>query len=300
MRIALLCGALALIRCAEAFATPEVVATIKPLHALAAAVMNGSGEPALLFEAAASPHDYALKPSDLRRLASADIVLRIGESLEPQLSGVLQRTGNRDALLDADRIDGMRLLPLRKAGTITDPYGHSSLNTDPHLWLDVNNAALIAAALAARLERIDPANAKTYRGNFERLSTALHDLDGGIAMRLRPLASQSYATFHDSFQYLEARYGLTLTVLIGGDAETPISLKRLKGVRRDLKASGTRCLVVEPQHAPKLASNLAEASGLELTRIDAVGTSLPSGSEAYVGLMRSVAASFVQCLAFNE
>ncbi|MEE8545627.1 MAG: zinc ABC transporter substrate-binding protein, partial [Alphaproteobacteria bacterium] len=47
---------------------PRVVVTIKPVHALVAAVMAGLGRPGLLIEGAASPHGYALRPSDARAL----------------------------------------------------------------------------------------------------------------------------------------------------------------------------------------------------------------------------------------
>ncbi len=63
-------------------AAPKVVVTVPPLHSLTALVMAGRGEPALLLPGGASPHIYVLKPADARKLAHADIVIRVGASLE--------------------------------------------------------------------------------------------------------------------------------------------------------------------------------------------------------------------------
>lgn len=62
--------------------SPKVVASIKPLHSIAAAVMEGVGTPTLLIRGAASPHAYSLRPSDARALANADLVVWVGPELE--------------------------------------------------------------------------------------------------------------------------------------------------------------------------------------------------------------------------
>ncbi|HVZ92218.1 MAG TPA: zinc ABC transporter substrate-binding protein, partial [Rhizomicrobium sp.] len=69
----------------HARAAPEVLATIKPVHSLAAAVMADVGAPGLLIEGAQSEHAYALKPSDAEKIARARIVFEIGPDLETYL-----------------------------------------------------------------------------------------------------------------------------------------------------------------------------------------------------------------------
>ena len=53
--------------------TPNVVVSIKPIHALVSAIMQDVGEPALIVEGAASPHTYSLKPSTAAALQDADV-----------------------------------------------------------------------------------------------------------------------------------------------------------------------------------------------------------------------------------
>src|SRR5688500_10128288 len=72
---------------------PNVVASIAPVHSLVASVMQGVGEPTLLIPASVSEHDYALKPSDVRAIAGADLVVWVGESLETYLVRPLATEG---------------------------------------------------------------------------------------------------------------------------------------------------------------------------------------------------------------
>ena len=60
----------------------NVVASIKPVHSLVAAVMEGVGKPSLVVEGAGSPHTYALKPSQAQMLEQANVVFWIGHELE--------------------------------------------------------------------------------------------------------------------------------------------------------------------------------------------------------------------------
>ena len=65
-----------------ATAAPDVVVSIKPVHSLVAAIMQGVGEPQLIVDGAASPHTYNLRPSNARKLEKADVVFWVGPGLE--------------------------------------------------------------------------------------------------------------------------------------------------------------------------------------------------------------------------
>jgi zinc transport system substrate-binding protein len=69
------------------------VASIKPIHSLVAAVMEGVGEPGLIIEGAGSPHTYALRPSQAQMLEQADIVFWVGHELEAFLEKPLETVG---------------------------------------------------------------------------------------------------------------------------------------------------------------------------------------------------------------
>ncbi len=78
---------------ASAVAEINVVASIKPVHSLVAAVMEGVGEPGLIIDGAGSPHNYALKPSQARMLENANVVFWIGHEMEAFLEKPLETVG---------------------------------------------------------------------------------------------------------------------------------------------------------------------------------------------------------------
>lgn len=93
----------------------EVVATIKPLHAIVSAVMGKTGTPHLLVKSG-SPHFYTLKPSDAGALQKADVIFLIDEHLETFISGKLKAMAPKatvHAMFDAP---GMTHLEKRKGG----------------------------------------------------------------------------------------------------------------------------------------------------------------------------------------
>ena len=74
--------ALALAFGAAAAGEPRVAVSIKPIHSLIAAVMDGVAEPYLIVAGAASPHAYALRPSDAKALSRAGVVFWGGPGME--------------------------------------------------------------------------------------------------------------------------------------------------------------------------------------------------------------------------
>ena len=67
---------------AAAEAASWAVASVKPIHSLLAGVMVGVGMPALLVKGHASPHSFALKPSDAALVEQARILFWVGPALE--------------------------------------------------------------------------------------------------------------------------------------------------------------------------------------------------------------------------
>ena len=57
---------------------PKVVATLKPVHSLLAGLMQGVAEPQLLLGDSQSPHSTSLKPSQIRMLNEADLIVWVG------------------------------------------------------------------------------------------------------------------------------------------------------------------------------------------------------------------------------
>ena len=70
--------------------TPNVVVSIKPIHSIVTALMEGVSRPQLLLESSDSAHTFHLKPSQLNLLSNADLVITIGDGFETGLKKTLR------------------------------------------------------------------------------------------------------------------------------------------------------------------------------------------------------------------
>jgi len=112
----LLSASLLVATTAAGHAAPKVVASIKPVHSLVAAVMQGVGEPALIVEGAGSPHTYSLKPSQAKALQEADLVFWIGHELEAFLEKPVETIGANAKAVELIDAHGLIKLPFREGG----------------------------------------------------------------------------------------------------------------------------------------------------------------------------------------
>ena len=110
-------------------AAPEVVATVKPVHSLVSAVMEGVGAPKLLLEAGQSPHTYSLTPSDAGALERADLVVWVGPALEAFLARPVRNIAQDDAAFELMRLEGLSLLRTREGGAWAE-HAHAHGNGD--------------------------------------------------------------------------------------------------------------------------------------------------------------------------
>lgn len=281
---------------------PNVVATIVPVHALVAGVMEGVGEPALLVRRGASPHDHQLRPSDSRALQEAELVVWVGPALEGFMPKALSSLASDAETLTLMEAAGVDLLPARQAGDLdggeaAHGHGHGEDAPDPHVWLSPSNARAMVQAIADALGRIDPARAAIYRANAARMDAALIALAAELQAQLAPVRDQPFVVFHDAYQYLEHVFGLNAAGSITVSPERLPGARRLTELRRTMEESGARCIFGEAVAIRPVVSALAADTGAEIATLDAEGvTVVEPGPDAYMKLMRSNARAIVACL----
>ncbi len=276
--------------------------SITPLHSLVAALMAGLGAPVLLLPGAQSPHGAALRPSAMRAVADADIVIWIGPTFEASLARALTSTGARTlTLLDETTLE---ILPAR-AGPLWSPApaageappGDAAAPGDPHFWLDPIRAGRAAALVAQALSESDPGNADRYDANLGRLTERLTALDADIAARLEPVRAAPYVVLHDAFQYFEARYGLSSLGALVREPGQPPGVRRVAAVRAAMRGLGVRCAFAEPQSASRLLASAAQDSGARTAALDPLGATTRPGPDAYFEIIERMAAALAACLA---
>jgi zinc transport system substrate-binding protein len=298
----LMAAALLFVLASPAAAAPRVLVTIKPVHSLAAAILEGVAEPRLLLTGAASPHSYALKPSGAEALSESDVVIFVSKNLEVFLHKAIGTLPAKAHVIELERMPGLKLLPVRDAdkpghGDEGERDGdHHAHGWDVHFWLDPLNAIAIARGLAAEFAATDPEHAEQYRANAAKLESKLLVLDAELRATLAGLSDKPFIVFHSVTQYFEVRYGLNGMGAITLSPELAPGARRLEKVRADIVKAKAICVFSEPQFPPKLVQTLIVGTQAKQGVLDEVGAAIPPGPEQYFALMRGNAESLAGCL----
>ena len=288
-----------------AVAAPKVVVTIKPVHSLIAGVMAGAGQPHLLLATNADAHSHALRPSEARALAEADLIIWVGPGLEGYLRKPLANLSGGARAVTLLQNPDLRLLPVRAGGVWQDHDGQGQgqekgqRDTDPHLWLDTRNAKAIVRQAVKDLSKLDPENARIYQRNGDNVLTDLANLEADIHHLLAPVRGLPYLVLHDAYQYFEARFR---TFGIGAIAVAPDrkpGARRLSNIRQRLRDGTTRCLFQDGDFNSKIVQTLTENLDIRTAVLDPIGRNVPAGPAAYGKILRRLAGNLENCLSYS-
>jgi len=288
---------------------PEVLVDTSPLHSIVASVMEGVDMPTLLLPPGASPHSYALRPSDATAIARAELILWVGPALTPWLTAPLETLGaeaQQVSLLDSD---GWERLPLRDDPAFFTNDGHDHdhahdhdhgdddvADTDPHAWLDPLVAAAWAGSIAQTLGDMDPENAESYASNASQFTAQMAQLIATTTADLAPLSGLSFVVPHDAFQYFEVRFDLPALGAITLSDASSAGPAHLAALRDQVQSTGVRCILTDAQTSPEWANLLVDGTEARTVMVDSEGTHLEPGAALYPALIEGLAKALTECL----
>lgn len=282
---------------ASAAAEVRLLTSVKPLQLIAAAVQDGAGAPDVLLPPGASPHHYALRPSDVRALREAALFYWIGPDLEAFLPRVLD--GRRQPSLAVQELPGLQLRHFAgetEAGKDEHDHAHRPGSLDAHLWLLPANARLIAARMASDLAGADPASAARYQANLAAFEARLDELDRRLKARLEKLAGKPYFVFHEAYDYFEAAYGLDHAGVFSVSPDVQPGARQVAQMRQRLQEAGPTCVFSEPPLQPRLAQTLSAGLPVRLAELDPLGSAVPVGPQGYEQLLEGLGEGLAGCL----
>jgi len=256
-----------------------VVSSIKPVALLVAETAGDSVDARLLLDAQSSPHDFALRPSDIRLLTEARQVFWIGPALEVPLGELIARFPGK-----------IRHSPLMPPELLSGPA------VDPHVWLDPELARAMAARIARVLAGEGLVAEELLSSRIEAFNTALDAVESEIRDELRGLDKVPFVVMHDAYGYFVRRFGLNQVAALAPDAEHAVGARSVAEMRRIAAESGARCLFHEPAGNARLAATVAEGTGMQVVELDPLARELAVGEHAYMQFLRQVAGTLAVCL----
>lgn len=273
----------------------KVMTSIKPIQLITQEITKNVAETEVLLGNNTSPHDYALKPSDVRKLQDADLFIWVGPGLESFLEGTLQGNNNTLQLDQVASIDKI-MYDEHEGHEHHDDGHHHHGNYNPHLWLGPTQAQQMAKVIADRLAKIDPQHAVQYADNYKAFTEQLSATTAQIKQQLAPVKDHGYYVFHDAYDYYEQYFDLNHLGAFTVSPDRRPGAKSLIAIRTALQSNQVYCVFSEPQFTPAVIDSVTRGTNVQHGVLDPLATDEPVKSGAYFHFLQQLATNFTQCL----
>jgi zinc/manganese transport system substrate-binding protein len=271
MRFLVLLAAVIAFACpAAAQEKPKVVATFSILGDLVQQVGGDRIALTTLVGPDTDAHTYQPRPTDLRVLAGAQVLVSNGLGFE----------GWIDRLADAASFKGTRIVASKDAAA----------GPDPHCWQDVACARRYVANIEAGLAAADPANAAFYRERATAYDARLAALEAWVRGEIAtvPEDRRRAITGHNSFHYFARAYGVRFEAPRGYSTDSEPSARDMALLIRQVREQKIKALFIENMTNPVLIDEIARDAGATVgPRLYSDALSKPGGPAAtYEAMMR--------------
>ncbi|MGR5286953.1 zinc ABC transporter substrate-binding protein ZnuA [Vibrio maritimus] len=271
----------------------QVLNSIKPFEMISHELIIEGQSTSSILNANASPHDYALKPSDVKKIRSSDIVVWFGHDLESFLAKSVE--GNPNSLEIQD-LDGVSLREFGEDGDDHGHEGHDHGSFDPHVWLGPEQSRQVARAISAKLQAIDPDNQAAYQDKLAAFERTLDRTIEEIHVKLEPIQDQGYYVFHDAYGYYEEFFKMNNLGHFTVSPERKPGAKTLISIKTTLREQQVKCVFAEPQFTPAVVNSVTRGTGTKVGQLDPLGSDISVEDGSYFVFLKSMANSFSSCL----
>ena len=258
----------------------NVVTSIKPLALLTKLALGDAAVVHTLVPNGANPHNYALKVSDRRALAEADLIVWVGPQMERFLHRVVEQLP-AEQVVTVEQLPGL-VWPAAAHSSHQHHHEHEHSSRDLHLWLNPDNGIRIVEALNNRLGQ--PVNSDV---------SALQAMVTKLDSQLNAVKSRKLAVYHNGYGHFISRFSLQQPYIVTETPEQRPGARHLHLLRQQLPDAA--CLLVEPSNHNSLSRQLSQHAGLNVVSIDPLGAE----SDSYQALIANVASAFIRCLDQN-
>lgn len=272
----------------------QVLNSIKPFEMISHELIIDGQSTESILNANASPHDYALKPSDVKKIRDSDVVVWFGHDLESFLAKSVEGQSSSLAIQD---LEGISLREFGGDGHDHGHEGHDHGSFDPHVWLGPEQSRQVARAISAKLQSIDPDNQQAYQDKLATFEASLDKTVADIRTQLEPIQDQGYYVFHDAYGYYEEFFKMNNLGHFTVSPERKPGAKTLIAIKTTLREQQVKCVFSEPQFTPAVINSVTRGTGTQIGQLDPLGSDIAVEDGSYFVFLKSMANSLSDCLA---
>ena len=268
-----------------------VLATFYPLYDFASNVAGDKARVSILVPGSIDIHNFEPTPSDIEKVATADVLIINGAGLEPWVPQLLAAI-DRPNLKVVDTSQSVVLLE------VPSEFQRQGRSIAPHIWLDPTRARQQVENIAQALMGADPANAAYYRANADAYEVKMKALDVEIWGMVAKAKSRYFVTFHEAFAYYANRYNLTQIPIQGPFQEepTPSDIQSVVSAIRHYHLRYVGYEPLENQAIPEAVSGQTNATLIVMDPIEGLTPADLAAGRDYIALMREDAQNIAVAL----
>jgi ABC-type Zn uptake system ZnuABC Zn-binding protein ZnuA len=266
------------------------VVTTLPLFADFVREVGGDRvEVTALLPSGTDPHTWEPSPSDVKKVAEADIAFANGMDLEPSAI----------RLIETNLKDGAPFVKLGEhAIMVAVPAPHGSASGDPHYWMDPYFAQVYAGYAAQGIIEVDPENKTEYESREEAYRQRVDDIEGYVAGKVAALPEnrRRLATTHDAFGHFAGAFRMEVVAVVAESPGQEPSPEDVADLARAIEDEGVPAVFREPQidAEGRILEQAAKDAGVQVCTL--YSDSLDDKVKTYIEMMRFNADEIARCL----
>ena len=258
---------------------PTIVVSINPIYQIILAITKDKSNNVLIMSPNVSEHDHNFKKSDIKAIRDADLIFYVSTDLEKNFPSLIKNQNKNLRAFELSKINGIKLLQLR----------NDAQKTDPHIWLNPQNAVKIAEFVTKKIAEIDAKNSAEYYKNLEKFKKEVVGAEKTIKSQLSKTKTLDYISFHDGYQYFENYFNLKPLKVIAISHDSELSISDAKEIDLLVNQSALKCIVGEKWDEKNTAQKLAKNYQLQFLKLDSLG------GASYLELLRKISEGISKC-----
>jgi len=138
--------------------------------------------------------------------------------------------------------------------------------TDPHIWLSIDNAGIIAKNIYNSLILYKPESKELFEQNYLILLSEIDSLKETASKKLDGTRTKSFLIYHPSLSYLAHEFGLNqISIENEGKEPTP---SNLTAIIRTAREKNIKCVFIQKQFNIEKANIIAKEINAQIIQID--------------------------------
>ncbi|MBU0649019.1 metal ABC transporter substrate-binding protein [Patescibacteria group bacterium] len=250
----------------------KIAATIFPIYDIAKNIVSDKMDTELISPPGASPHTFEVTAEQIKKLQNAKIIFAIGHGLDDWILKV------QDALPQAQIKTVSPNIELSEFGQEHEheeaeerEEEHEHTGIDPHYWLTMANAKIIARNILQEMQNLDPANREYYEKNYQNYIQELDDADKNTHDLLDEISSREIITMHTAWSYFSREYGLEVVATFEPFPGQEPSPQYLVELSKATQEHDIKTIFSEPQLSNEALIPFLRDLGVTLKILDPLG-----------------------------